>query len=338
MVLIKEHNRIFLSTTGVETLEALTNKNFLLVQDASRGLALIEKEAFTYSDYILGDFKETTIRYLNTFKNSKKGMGLLFTGLKGGGKSLLSKMIAKESNLPCIVINEYFNPNELLNFLTQISQEVVVLIDEFEKIYNNEERQNEILTILDGVFTHKKLFILTSNTSEVSPYLLNRPGRIRYHKVFDGVSEEVVLSAVEDSLTNKENAEELVEITKALGNISFDSLMTIIDEMNLYGETAREVIKHLNINVEYTNYEVVLLVKSSRFSSSYFGHPLAAAEYVITYQNKEPQYGWFNREEYKVNIHQFDIEYEENGRIILIHKKNHDKLIFSRIHAQKFEI
>ena len=67
------------------------------------------------------------------------------------------------------------------------------IIDEFEKIFSGEKQQH-ILTLLDGVFSTHKLFLLTCNDKwKIDSHMRNRPGRIYYMIEFEGLEPTVHL-------------------------------------------------------------------------------------------------------------------------------------------------
>ena len=92
----------------------------------------------------------------------------------------------------------------------------MVLFDEFEKVYDSDE-QEEMLTLLDGVFPSKKLFVLTCNDKwRVNQHMRNRPGRIFYMLDFTGLDEDFVVEYCHDNLKNLANIDGvLTEIGRA---------------------------------------------------------------------------------------------------------------------------
>jgi SpoVK/Ycf46/Vps4 family AAA+-type ATPase len=97
----------------------------------------------------------------------------MLSGLKGSGKTLLSKVIATKSNLPIIVIDKYVHPKILNGVLKKIGDlEVCILFDEVDK--NGEDYDdNYLLRILDGIDNvGKKLMIFTANNGhEINEYM-----------------------------------------------------------------------------------------------------------------------------------------------------------------------
>lgn len=329
MTLIQENNLYYFKQTSLKEVKSLP-KGLYILEDNE--ILKKTEENLNIPNKIYGDTEELVERYLNTFKKIDKNVGVLLTGLKGSGKSVMAKLIGQ--HYPCITVSKYFD--NLLSFLDDINQEVVVIFDEFEKTYDTKEKQNGLLPILDGVFKSKKLFVLTANTDDLNEFILNRASRIRYHKVFEGLSIELIEKISEDLLDDKENLEELIELCKVLGEVSTDNLIELINEMNLYNETARESLKHLNIKAENHRYEVVLLINNNRYLTDFVGHPLLNEETLLYYKDEKDK-DWWGRKDYKFCPRFFEAMFD-NGKMTFEHKQNNDKIIFSKINKKKFEI
>jgi SpoVK/Ycf46/Vps4 family AAA+-type ATPase len=93
-------------------------------------------------------------------------------------------------DVPTIVINQPLVGKKFNSFLQTISQPSIILFDEFEKVYEQSAEQEAILTLLDGVYPSKKLFLLTCNdTAKINSNMKNRPGRLFYFLKFKGLDQ-----------------------------------------------------------------------------------------------------------------------------------------------------
>ena len=110
----------------------------------------------------------------------RRGGNINITG--NSGKSLLAKQLMIEAKLPVLVIEEAFKGSKFNDFINSIDQEIVVFFDEFEKVYKEQEDQEELLTLFDGVISSKKIFLLTANKDNINEFFENRPSRIKYLK------------------------------------------------------------------------------------------------------------------------------------------------------------
>lgn len=210
---------------------------------------LVEMESFSIPTKLYGDTSRNTDRIINTFKDRPNTTGVLMAGEKGSGKSLLAKSVcvsALNMNIPVIVVNEPYCGTEFNKFIQDINTEAVVFIDEFEKMYARED-QEKLLTLLDGSFDSKKLFLLTCNSAgRVDSFMKNRPGRIYYLFDFNGLESEFIREYCEDVLINKDNIDGVITASAMFEQFNFDMLKAMVEEMNRYNEKASDVMKFIN--------------------------------------------------------------------------------------------
>jgi hypothetical protein len=182
--------------------------------------------------------------------------GVMLTGEKGSGKTLLAKSLAikcAENDIPTILINQPWRGEAFNSLLQDISQPCMVLFDEFEKVYDHDE-QEEMLTLLDGVFPSKKLFLITCNDKwRVNTHMRNRPGRIFYLLDFKGLTQEFIREYCYDNLVDKSlnTIDSVVTVGSLFSEFNFDMLKALVEEMNRYGETAQEAMQMLNAKPEF---------------------------------------------------------------------------------------
>lgn len=243
-----------INENDIEVCETLPTSVFTIGQDAMSGeLFLNPISDFEIPEKMYGNIKQKAKRVIDTFEDRPLATGVHMDGVKGSGKSLLAKYIShigKEKGYPTIVINNPFCGEEFNKFIQSIDVPAILLFDEFEKVYDY-EKQQKILTLFDGVYPSKKLFLLTTNESHlVSNYLKNRPGRIYYSYNFDTLDPEFVKEYCEDNLKDQTQIESIVKYTKVFSFFNFDMLSSVVEEMNRYGETLQEVLNVLNITPE----------------------------------------------------------------------------------------
>lgn len=262
MVIIETGNIITLKESDIKVLETIPVGNYLVKVDPRSGEYFLEKQdSFTLPEKIYGDVDAQVDRYLNTFKKNRGNLGVLLKGLKGTGKSLAMKRLCMKSELPVIMITQDYSGTAFESFLTSIKQECIILIDEFEKVYSGDNKlrnsQDTLLSILDGIFEGKKLFLLTANNQySINTALLNRPGRIHYLMEYRGLADNVISDIIDDLLNNKKHKADLLYVLRIIGDVNMDSLVSLISEMNMYKEDARTAINQLNIRPEACTFKV----------------------------------------------------------------------------------
>jgi hypothetical protein len=148
--------------------------------------------------------------------------------------------------------------------MQMIEQPTVILFDEFEKVYDKDD-QEKMLTLLDGVYPSKKLFVLTCNDKwRVDSHMRNRPGRIFYSLDFKGLEQDFIIEYCEDNLNDAGQIGSVCRVAAMFDQFNFDMLKALIEEMNRYKETASEAMRMLNAKPEFggdSKYKVSLQVK-----------------------------------------------------------------------------
>lgn len=252
-------------------------------------------DSFPQIKKLYGDTTKNAARILSTFKDRPYSTGVMLNGEKGSGKTLLAKTLsinAAEEGISTLIINQPYTGDTFNKFLQDIAQPTIILFDEFEKVYD-EQDQEAALTLLDGVFPSKKLFLITCNNKwRVNEHMRNRPGRIYYMLEFTGLDSAFIREYCEDNLNAKQHIDKICEIASLFDEFNFDMLKAVVEEMNRYEETPQQVMKLLNTKPEYSNnceYETELflndvLVKADK---SWSGNPLTH-QVRLEYYGTEP--------------------------------------------------
>lgn len=225
------------------------------------------------NEKVYGVHTEKVTKILNSFKNFKRNLGVILSGDKGIGKSLFSKMLSIEAiklGYPLIIISNYV-PG-ISDFLNSIDQEVVVLFDEFDKMFPEDSQnstQNSLLSLFDGLSSGKKLFIITCNyLNKLNEFLVNRPGRFHYHIRFEYPSSNDIFEYLNDNILDpyKEEINNIIAFSKMV-QLNFDCLRSIVFEIN-QGLTLSEALKDLNImNLNSEKYNLKCVLSNGRVLS-----------------------------------------------------------------------
>ena len=246
------HNGHIIPKPFGEDYQLEKGKVYTLVHDRDLYIDyLVEDKDFEFpATYYLND-KDTKFinKTIDTFnKTEKMTTGVLLSGMKGSGKTLMAKKIAKESGLPIIVIDPKVGSDDIEPFFAKITDDVCVIFDEIDKYWNT----RYLLTFLDGVKpTCKKMVIATCNDEkEINTYLNDRCSRIRYKKRFGGLNKDTVKGIINDIINDKNKAAAAAEyICSNVTTVSYDNVIIFGEEIkNNPDDSFDEIIEYLNIS------------------------------------------------------------------------------------------
>lgn len=255
-IYIKEQDTLWPTEDGVYNIKkSLPIGTYTVGAHPMRGFYLKEITDFTVTGKIYGDTEKKADKILNTFQNRPNTTGVLLAGEKGSGKTMLAKLIstkAAEQGMATIVINSAFSGDNFNTFIQGIDEPCVIVFDEFEKVFSNDE-QEDILTLLDGVYPTKKLFVLTVNEKHrVNYHMRNRPGRIFYMLEYKGLDVDFIAQYCEDNLNNKTHIPQICRLTMVFESFNFDMLKALVEEMNRYDESPTQALEMLNAKPQDT--------------------------------------------------------------------------------------
>lgn len=249
---VKYNNQIIPKPQGSDY-SLINNKVYTLKRDRySDDLYLEEADDFKMPEkyYQSESDKRFIKKVIKTFKETdKNNTGVLLSGLKGSGKTLMAKYIASQCGVPIIVVDKCVNASDMENFFIRVREEVVVIFDELDKYWNT----SYLLGFLDGVKqSSKKLVLCTCNDEdEVSDYLNDRCSRIRYKKVFDCLSVDVVVGILSDVMDDDKAVEAASYLVEHIDTLSYDNVIVFRDEVvNNPEESYEEILEDLNIETK----------------------------------------------------------------------------------------
>jgi hypothetical protein len=201
-------------------------------------------------------------------------MGVLLSGKKGTGKSITAKVIAANSNRPVISISVAYTGQGLTNFINGIESPSVIVIDEFEKTYCDQESRNYLLSLLDGMASSRHLFVLTSNESNIGEFFDSRPGRIRYHKQYNSLDNAIINSIIDDKVEDSTLNVAMKKAAETFFDLSPDSLISMIEESLMYDEVPEQYLEFFNVrNQENTRFEAYVTVRKWQMKKARKGQP-----------------------------------------------------------------
>lgn len=237
---------------SVQTFTDLPVATYTIAFSQTSGHSLRQTEPLgPAEEAVYGSHSSRVERIVTGYAAMDRSLGVILSGDKGMGKSLMLRLLAErmrdERQLPTVLV-QHDTPG-LAAFLDELG-EVVIVFDEFEKIFSNEddESQNQFLSLFDGLSTTKRLYVLSVNElHRVNNYMLNRPGRFHYHMRFTYPEPGTVATYLHDQVpgVTEKQVVEIVDFSRKY-DINFDHLRAIAFELRR-GELFAEVIGDLNI-------------------------------------------------------------------------------------------
>lgn len=201
---------------------------------------------------VYGHSEEKVEKVMKSYHMLDRNLGVLLSGQKGIGKSLFVRMLADralQEGIPVIVVTTAY-PG-IADFLSTIEQDCVVVFDEFEKTFADQEEwhpQDEMLSLFDGLDGGHRLFLVTCNDlSKLSQYMINRPGRFHYHFSMTAPTADDIRVYMEDKLEPQyhDNIKDIVMLA-GVTDMPYDYLRAIAFELN-QGYSLQESLNDLNI-------------------------------------------------------------------------------------------
>lgn len=221
-----------------------------------------DKDKFAISDKTYGSLAKRANRIMKTYESRNASTGVLLTGLKGAGKTLLSQKVGNafiDKGLPVILIEQPFHDGAFITFLNKIG-ECVLVFDEFARVFETmrkntgEEKdpQNSLLGVFDGNKSRKRLiFVIDNFAHKMNEFYVNRPGRLFYHFQYDRLEEIVIDEYCDDLKVPKTIQNQIKAAYYRIRFFSFDILKAIVDEHLRFPEdTVSEIIECLNVDAE----------------------------------------------------------------------------------------
>lgn len=240
----------------IQTYDKLPPGTYKVCYEQNRGPFLVLREDPVNTEPVYGDVARRVQKTLKTFSALRRNMGVILSGRKGSGKTLTAKVLmerARAAGVPTILVEN--NIPGLPAYIASIEQTCVVLFDEFEKAFphsnNATDAQSALLSLFDGLYGGRKLFVITCNDpGKLSPFLLNRPGRFHYHFASTDISVQDIRAYLRQNLAmDKHHLIEQVVRMAYLCDMTYDMLRAIAFDLNL-GYGLQETWQDLNMQAK----------------------------------------------------------------------------------------
>lgn len=246
------------------------------------------QDKFDFPYKIYGVETEFIQRVKKSWDNTRINMGVLLNGLKGTGKTVTAELICNEMSMPVILIQKHYDG--LVSFLNSIQQDVIIFIDEYEKIYD--KYNNSLLSVMDGAFRtdSRKMFLLTTNELNIEKNMLQRPSRIRYIKSYTDLTLDIIMRVVDDKLVHKELRDVTIKMISELPIITMDLVKSVIEEVNIHHEDPALFKDFFNVQGDRSDIYNVYVINEDGTREEFHKSAVVHPSYFNSYEEGEGLY------------------------------------------------
>lgn len=261
MNIIKAGSRYQIYGEDLNTYDKLPVRSYDVAFHQMQGFFLVARpDLVVKEEKVYGNHKQKVQKVMRSFRQTDRNFGVILSGQKGIGKSLMARLLAEEgiaNGLPVITVTDYI-PG-IASFLSSIEQEVIVIFDEFEKTFSKVEDkpdpQEEMLSLFDGLDGGKKLFVITCNEiRRLNEFMVDRPGRFHYHFRMGAPTDNEIKEYMEDKLQKEYWGEinRIINFSRTT-EMTYDYLRAIAFDLN-QGYSLEDSLSDLNISGATNNY------------------------------------------------------------------------------------
>lgn len=283
MKIVKTGDTFRIFGNDLETFDRLPAATYKIEFHPMMGFYLTKVDNFhSTEEKIYGCHAEKIQKVLRSYTKFNRSMGIILSGKKGMGKSMFVQLMGEESvgnmEIPVILVTKAYVG--IADFIEEIDQECLVIFDEFEKMFQSNQRgygqqqqqndriesQDNLLGLFDGISQKKRLYAITVNDlNRVNDFMLSRPGRFHYHIRFDYPNSAEIEEYLRDKVEEQYHGEIMHVVSFANKvKLNYDSLRAIAFELN-EGRPFKSAISDLNIlNTESQLYDCKIILADGK--------------------------------------------------------------------------
>lgn len=266
MTVVESGNEYLVLPGSVKVTDDLLPKTYKVMYSQQSGFSLLGADDFTLPTdmKVFGNRSQKVDMIMKAYNSRSKSTGILLTGIKGTGKTLMARQLAtamNEAGHAVLLVSTSASNSALSEYLQTMPDNIMVLFDEFEKNFDSDE-QSAMLPLFDGVSNKKHLYVVTANeVSKLSNYMISRPGRFLFNLKFGGLSPEDIEEYVNYKVANVSDTD--LQATRSMAyatNVTYDILEAITFMLNL-GMKYDDFIGDLNIReteYSYDKYDITV--------------------------------------------------------------------------------
>lgn len=183
---------------------------------------------------MLGPQIQDNMEMFKQHYHANQRISVLLVGQKGSGKTMTAEALCNfllEQGLPVIYVDTDI-PAYLLHQLLRDVGRCVVMIDEFDKRYQNTQdnptAKEQLLSLFSDASLDQVSFILAGNEKwRMSEYLMDRPSRFHFRVEYSGISPIVVLDLCRIAKLPPKVTSVIVRYSSAM-DCSYDVVSTVV--------------------------------------------------------------------------------------------------------------
>ena len=256
----------------------LVPKVYEVAFNKMRGFYLtIIADSFTVDDKVYGNTQSRIDKIMNTYSARSVNTGVILSGDKGTGKSLLSQLLGNtciNNKMPVILIQEPYNGSEFISFINSLGS-CLFILDEFVKTYKVEGKsvQDRLLTLFDGAISktsnNKSIFLVIDNNKRgFDEFMLDRTGRFFYHFEYGKLPDDVIVEYCIENTVEQSIIDDILDVASKRTKFGYDLLKSIVEEHKRYPtDSIDSLITDMNISSDSTVLYTLVSVKDSNNKS-----------------------------------------------------------------------
>lgn len=211
----------------------------------------IVKEKYDLPKHIFGDALDNAKTIFETYAVDRKDLptGVLLSGKKGAGKSLLAEVLGQtaiNNNVPVVELRSKL-PGNIIRRICDMCSPMVLYIDEIDRLYKNDYERSDmdgLVATIGASSTKNVLTIVTTNKKASLPdAFIDRPTRFMFAIDYSYIAKNVVEEMVKmNGLSDKD----LKYLLRLRHSLTYDVLNTYIHLFKKLGSSAEfDLVKHM---------------------------------------------------------------------------------------------